>query len=128
MNAQRPKESLLNEQTIEDNTLSSREYKYGFYTDIATERIPKGLNEKIIGLISEKKGEPDWMRTYRLKAFAYWKTLKEPRWPNFIYGPIDYQAISYYSAPKGQKDSLKSLDEADPELLKTFAQQQEATR
>ena len=120
MNAQRPKEPLLNEQTIEDNTLSSREYKYGFYTDIATERIPKGLSEEIIGLISEKKGEPDWMRAYRLKAFAHWKTLKEPRWPNFTYGPIDYQAISYYSAPKGRKGSLKSLDEADPELLKTF--------
>jgi Fe-S cluster assembly protein SufB len=113
-------EKILNEKTIEENVLSSREYKYGFYTDIETERIPKGLDEKVIHLISDKKKEPDWMREWRLKAFRHWKTMKEPHWPNFKYGPIDYQALSYYSAPKKYNETKKSLDEVDPELLKTF--------
>ncbi len=114
-------DKLLNEHTVEENALSSREYKYGFVTDIETDSIPKGLNEEIVGLISEKKNEPDWMRVYRLKAFRHWQTLKEPHWPNFKYGPIKYQDISYYSAPKIQKKELESLDEVDPELLKTFS-------
>ena len=113
-------EKLLNEKTIEENTLSSRDYKYGFYTDIEKDRIPKGLNEDVIALLSEKKGEPPWMLNWRLKAYRHWLTMKEPHWPNFEYGPIDYQSVSYYSAPKSIKNKLKSLDEVDPELLKTF--------
>src|SRR3989338_5765480 len=95
-------EKFLNEKTIEKNSLSSREYKYGFYTEIETDRIPKGLNEDVISLISEKKNEPDWMLEWRLKAYKHWQTMIEPKWPNFKYGPIDYQAVSYYSAPKSK--------------------------
>ena len=113
-------DKLLNEKTIEENILSSRDYKYGFYTSIDMETIPKGLNEGIIHLISDKKQEPDWMREWRLKAYRHWTKIKEPHWPNFHYGPIDYQALSYYSAPKKYNETKKSLDEIDPELLKTF--------
>ena len=113
-------EKLLNEKTIEQNTLSRRDYQYGFYTDIEMERIPKGLNEDTIRLIVEKKGEPEWMFTRRLKAYRHWKTMKEPHWPNFQYGPIDYQALSYYTAPQKRADNPKSMNEVDPELIKTF--------
>lgn len=112
--------NMLNEQTIEENTLSSREYKYGFVTDIETDRIPNGLSEDVVRMISNKKEEPQWMLDFRLKAYRHWLTLKEPTWPNFKYGPIDYNAISYYSAPKKNPEKLSSLDEVDPELLKTF--------
>ncbi len=112
-------EKILNEKTIEENQLSRREYQYGFTTDIEMDRIPKGLNEETIRLISEKKNEPEWMLEWRLKAYKHWLTLKEPTWPNFEYGPIDYQGISYYTAPKN-KPKLDSLDDADPELIKTF--------
>ena len=98
---------------------SQRDYKYGFYTDIETDKVPKGLNEGIIQLISKKKKEPEFMLEYRLKAFRYWQTLKEPRWANVEYPQIDFQNIYYYSAPKKQ-EKLESLDEVDPELLKTF--------
>jgi len=114
------KEKILNEHTIEENTLSSREYKYGFTTDIETDRIPEGLNEDVICLISEKKKEPTWMRDWRLKAYRHWQTMNEPQWPNFKYGPIDYNAISYYNAPKKFTEKSKSMDEVDPELIKTF--------
>jgi len=113
-------EKILNAHTIEGNALTSRDYKYGFYTDIEVDRIPKGLNEAVIRLIVEKKGEPDWMLQWRLKAYRHWLTMKEPHWPNFHYGPIDYQALSYYNAPKGVKVDKTSLDEVDPELVKTF--------
>ena len=117
----KPKEEkLLNEKTIEENTLSSRDYKYGFYTDIETDRLPNGLNEEIVKKISEKKGEPGWMTAWRVKAYRHWTTMKEPHWPNFTYGPIDYQALSYYSAPKKFKQNPQDLNEVDPELLKTF--------
>ena len=111
---------LLNEETIEENALSSREYKYGFVTDIEEDRIPAGLNEDVVRMISKKQNEPEWMTTWRLKAYRHWTTMKEPHWPNFKYGPIDYQAISYYNAPKRAGKKIKSLDEVDPELLKTF--------
>lgn len=113
-------EELLNEKTIEENILTSRDYKYGFYTDIETDRIPKGLNEEIICLISEKKQEPAWMRDGRLKAYRHWLTMAEPHWANFKYGPIDYQAISYYNAPKRKKEGSKKIEDVDPELLKAF--------
>src|SRR4028119_1701544 len=100
--------------------LANREYKYGFVTDIESDSIPKGLSEDTVRLISEKKNEPEWMLEFRLKAFRQWLTMKEPNyWANFKYPKIDYQDITYYSAPK-QKDLKKSLDEVDPELLKTF--------
>jgi Fe-S cluster assembly protein SufB len=99
--------------------LIDKEYKYGFVTDIEAESVPKGLNEDIIKLISSKKEEPGWMLEWRLKAFEYWKTMTEPRWPMVTYPEIDYQDIIYYSAPK-QKKGPESLDEVDPELLKTY--------
>ncbi len=102
---------------IEDLTQS--EYKWGFVTDIESDTAPKGLNESIIRFISEKKGEPDWMTEWRLKAYKQWKKMKEPTWAMVNYPPIDFQDIKYYSAPK-QKPQLESLDEVDPELLETF--------
>src|SRR5688572_15316374 len=104
-------------ETIEQ--LATREYKYGFYTDVETETIPKGLNEDVIRLISEKKQEPDWLLQWRLKAYRLWLTMKEPTWQNVKYEPINYQDIVYYSAPK-KKKSLNSLDEMDPEVKATF--------
>jgi Fe-S cluster assembly protein SufB len=94
-------------------------YKYGWSTDIESELAPKGLSEDIIRLISEKKREPEWMLTWRLKAYHSWLEMVEPTWPNVTYPPIDYQAIHYYAAPKQQKQ-LESLDEVDPKLLETF--------
>ena len=104
-------------ETIE--ALVTQEYKYGFVTDVETESIPKGLNEDIIRLISAKKNEPDWMLKFRLKSYRLWTTMKEPAWQNATYGPIDYQDLIYYSAPKN-KPVLNSLDEVDPEILSTF--------
>jgi Fe-S cluster assembly protein SufB len=99
--------------------LAKQEYKYGFVTDIDADAAPKGLNEDIIRFISSKKHEPEWMLQWRLKAFRHWQTMEEPHWPNVTYPAIDYQDIIYYSAPK-QKKQPKSLDEVDPELLKTY--------
>ncbi len=94
-------------------------YKYGFETQIESDAVQKGLNEDIIRLISAKKEEPNWMLEYRLKAFRHWQTMKEPQWSGLKYPTIDFQDICYYSAPK-KKESPKSLDELDPELIKTF--------
>src|SRR5215831_15532459 len=100
--------------------LRGREYKYGFVTDIESDVIPRGLSEDTIRLIVEKKNEPEWMLEFRLKAYRHWLTMKEPRhWPNVTFPEIDYQDIIYYSAPK-QKPTKQSLDEVDPELLRTF--------
>src|SRR5438093_3623637 len=99
-------------------TLAEREYKYGFYTAIEQETVPAGLNEDVIRLISEKKQEPAWLLEWRLKAYRHWLTMQEPKWSNVKYGPIDYQAIHYYSAPKAARP--KSLDEVDPEILRTY--------
>jgi Fe-S cluster assembly protein SufB len=110
-----------NVNTIRD--LADRDYKWGFITAIEEERIPKGLNEDVIRLISAKKHEPEFMLEWRLKAYRYWASLEkaqaEPKWANIKYGPIDYQDIVYYSAPK-QKPGLKNLDELDPEILRTY--------
>ncbi len=99
-----------------------KEYKYGFVTDIETDSLGKGLNEDVIRLISSKKKEPEWMLEYRLKAFKHWQKMEEPRWAQVSYAPIDFQDICYYSAPKKQSETEgpKSLDDLDPELLKTF--------
>jgi Fe-S cluster assembly protein SufB len=99
--------------------ITDQEYKYGFVTDIEADVVPPGLNENVIRTISAKKNEPEWLLDWRLKSFRHWLTMKEPTWANVHYDPIDYQAISYYSAPK-QKKKLNSLDEVDPELRKTF--------
>ena len=110
-----------NVNTIQD--LADREYKWGFVTSIEEERVPKGLNEDTIRLISAKKNEPQFMLQWRLKAYRHWASLEkaqaEPKWANVRYGPIDYQEIVYYSAPK-QKPGLASLEELDPEILRTY--------
>lgn len=97
----------------------SREYEFGFVTDIETDVINKGIDEDVIRLISSKKNEPEWMLEWRLKAYHIWKTMEEPTWPNVTYPKINYQDIIYYAAPKVMP-KLGSLDEVDPELLKTF--------
>jgi Fe-S cluster assembly protein SufB len=101
-------------------TLVNKEYKYGFVTDIEADAAPKGLNEDIIRLISAKKGEPEWLLEWRLKAYRGWVKMAEPHnWPNIKYSPVDYQALRYYSAPK-TKLPLGSLDDVDPKLLETY--------
>lgn len=112
----------MQEEKEEKNILdevTTGEYKYGFVTDIDTEIIPVGLNEDVIRLISAKKNEPEWLLDFRLKAFAYWQTIKMPEWAHLSLPEIDYQSISYYAAPK-KKEGPKSMDEVDPELVKTF--------
>ena len=109
--------------TATDATLEqwqSRQYKYGFVTDIETDSVPPGLNEEIIRHISAKKDEPQWMLDWRLKSYQHWLTMTEPTWPNIHYPPIDYQAIIYYSAPKQAGDGPTSLDDVDPKLLETY--------
>ena len=98
---------------------TNSEYKYGFTSDIDTEIVPPGLDEDVIRRISAIKGEPEWLLEFRLKAFRYWQTLTPPTWAHLDIPPIDFQAISYYAAPK-QKELKKSMDEVDPELVKTF--------
>ena len=98
----------------------NKEYEWGFITDIDTETFAPGLNENVIRALSKKKNEPEWMLEYRLKAFKAWQTMTEPdNWAQLSYPKIDFQNISYYSAPK-KKLELASLDEVDPEILKTF--------
>jgi len=97
---------------------ANREYAAGFVTDVEQETLPPGLDEDVIRQISARKGEPEWMLSWRLKAYRHWLTMTEPRWPNVRYPEIDYQAISYYSAPK--RKALASLDEVDPEILRTY--------
>src|SRR5258705_627464 len=94
-------------------------YKSGFVHDIESEVVPAGLNEDVIRLISAKKGEPAWMLEWRLRAYRNWLKMSEPHWANVKYGPIDYQAISYYAAPR-QMPKLDSLDQVDPKLVATF--------
>ncbi|MEK7386342.1 MAG: Fe-S cluster assembly protein SufB [candidate division NC10 bacterium] len=103
--------------TIEE--LANREYQYGFVTDVEAETVPKGLNEEVVRLISEKKREPAWLLEWRLKAYRTWLTMTEPTWQNVRYPAIDYQDIIYYSAPK-KRPTLNSLDEVDPEIRATF--------
>ena len=105
-------------QTIEQ--LANKEYKWGFTSDIEADTIPKGLNEDVVARISAFKKEPQWLLDWRLKAYRHWTTMEEPRWwPNVSFPPVDYQNMIYYSAPKPKKQ-LTSLDEVDPEMLKTF--------
>ncbi len=105
-------------ETIQE--LVGQEYKYGFVTDIEADAIPRGLNEEVIRTISARKNEPPFMLEWRLRAYRHWLTMKEPAWHNVHYPPIDYQDIIYYAAPKSGKDGPQSLDEVDPELLRTY--------
>ena len=110
---------MSDEQNSVSDLLEDNQYKYGFTTDVESETFAKGLNEDVVRAISKKKNEPEFMLQFRLKAFDKWKTMKEPAWPNVHYPPIDFQDISYYSAPK-KKKQLQSLDEVDPEVMRTF--------
>ena len=110
---------MSDDQTAVSDLLEDNQYKYGFTTDVESETFAKGLNEEVVRAISKKKNEPEFMLNFRLKAFEKWKTMKEPAWPNVHYPPIDFQDISYYSAPK-KKKQLASLDEVDPEVMRTF--------
>jgi Fe-S cluster assembly protein SufB len=105
-------------ETIE--SLVKQEYKYGFVTDVESESAPPGLNEDIIRLISIKKKEPQWLMEWRLKAYRYWLTMQEPHWQFVKYPPINFQDITYYSAPKNRTDGPQSLDDVDPKLLETY--------
>lgn len=116
-NKQKPRRMSDSMQTLEEHTRS--DYKYGWSSDFETETIPKGLSEDVVRIISAKKNEPEWLLAWRLEAYKYWLTLKEPKWPNVHYPEINYQDIIFYAAPKAKK-LLNSLDEVDPELLETF--------
>jgi Fe-S cluster assembly protein SufB len=111
---------MANDQEKILDDVTSGDYKYGFVTDIETDTIPKGLSEDVVRLISQKKGEPEWMLEFRLKAFRYWEKMEMPQWAHLFIPDINYQDIIYYAAPK-QKVNLKNLDEVDPELLDTFS-------
>jgi len=103
-----------------DEQLKSREYGAGFVTDIDSDTLPPGLDEDVVRTISAKKNEPEWLLNWRLEAFRHWQTMNEPKWANVHHEPIDYQAISYYSAPKSADSGPESLDEVDPKLLETY--------
>src|SRR5689334_23359822 len=105
--------------TLTPQDLANREYRAGFVTEIETEQVPPGLNEDVVRLISQKKGEPEWLLDWRLKSYRHWLTMQEPRWAKLQVNPIDYQSIVYYSAPKAKKQ-LHSMDEVDPELKRAF--------
>jgi Fe-S cluster assembly protein SufB len=109
---------MTDEQKIIDDAIS-QEYKFGFVTEIEQDKIPPGLNESVIRLISQKKEEPEWLLDWRLKSYRRWINMKEPTWANVSYSKVDYQAISYFAAPKKKKE-LQSLDEVDPELIRTY--------
>lgn len=111
----------MTEQNQQLTDLIKQEYQHGFVTDIESDTIPCGLSEDVVRLISHKKGEPEFMLQWRLKAYRHWLTMPQPHWANLKIAPIDFQAISYYSAPKLAKDKPKSLDEIDPQLLATYA-------
>ncbi len=109
----------MNDEKKRIEAITKQEYKYGFVTEIEADELPLGLNEDIIRAISKKKNEPEFMTEWRLKAYRHWLKMEEPHWPKVKYPPIDYQAIRYYSAPKNAP-KYKSLDEVDPELLRTY--------
>ncbi|MEZ5550122.1 MAG: Fe-S cluster assembly protein SufB [Pseudomonadales bacterium] len=109
---------MSTQESVED--LVSREYSAGFTTDIESETLPPGLSEAVVREISAKKGEPAWLTEWRLKAYAHWRTLKSPEWAHVQFPPIDFESISYYSAPKRRDQGPASLDEVDPEILRTY--------
>ena len=105
---------------LEDLIGKQQRYKAGFVTDVEAETIPPGLDEEVIRALSARKQEPEWLLKFRLKAYRRWLKMDEPQWAHVKYPKIDYQAISYYSAPKSMKDRPQSLDEVDPKLLETY--------
>lgn len=111
------KELRIDNDRATKEMLQNEEYKYGFVTDIEQDIFPKGLDEKVIHHISEKKDEPKWLLDFRLKAYKRWLKMKEPVWPNLEIKPIDYNGISYFAGPKKKPESL---DEIDPEILETY--------
>ena len=111
----------MNSQTIQTiKETDTKKYKYGFVTDIESEKPKKGLNENIIKYISSKKKEPRWMLEWRLKAYNKWLKMKDPKWANIKFPKINYQDIYYYSAPKGFEKKPKNLNEVDPKILETY--------
>ena len=116
----KPTDRPASGERTELDELASGAYKYGFVTEIEADEVPPGLNEDVIRLISAKKNEPEFLLEWRLRAYRHWLTMKEPRWAMVDFPPIDYQDISYYSAPKSKTDGPKSLDEVDPQLLETY--------
>jgi len=112
------KQDIVEETTAEE--FANQEYEAGFVTDIDADTLPPGLNEDVIRHISAKKDEPEWLLNWRLEAFRHWLTMTEPHWAHVQYPPIDFQSISYYSAPKSKEDGPKSLDEVDPKLVETY--------
>ena len=108
-----------NQTSFEIKQVISQPYKYGFETKVEKESFPSGINEEIVKLISAKKNEPEFLQKFRLKAYKKWIQMKSPEWANLNIKPIDYEGITYYSVPK-QKKKIESLDEVDPEILKTF--------
>lgn len=110
----------MSTQSQEVEALVKKVYKHGFVTDISADTVPPGLTEEIIAFISHKKNEPEWLLEWRLKAYHHWQNMQEPKWAHLHHDKIDYQAISYYSAPKSKDDGPKSLDEVDPKLLETY--------
>ena len=100
--------------------LVERKYEHGFVTDIESDTVPPGLNEDVIRQISKKKAEPEWLLEWRLEAYRHWQTMPKPDWAKLNVEPIDYQSISYFSAPKSNKDRPQSLDDVDPKLLETY--------
>src|SRR6202044_3865784 len=111
----------MSESTSGLEALLERGYQHGFVTDIESDTVPPGLDEDVVRMISRKKGEPEFLTAWRLKALRHWLTMREPHWAHVRFAPINYQGISYYSAPKAKKDGPKSLDEVDPKLLETYA-------
>src|SRR5580700_3907087 len=111
----------MSDSSTQLETLLERGYQHGFVTDIESDTVPPGLDEDVVRLISRKKGEPEFLTAWRLKALRHWLTMKEPHWAHVKFAPISYQGISYYSAPKARKDGPKSLAEVDPKLLETYA-------
>ena len=110
----------MSKSSVDDLVEAGSEYHAGFVTDVESETLPPGLDESVVHFISARKDEPQWLTDWRLEAFAKWREMREPNWAHVHYPPIDFQAISYYSAPKSQTDGPRSLDEVDPELLRTY--------
>src|SRR6266513_2744017 len=110
----------MSENARQLETLIARGYQHGFVTEIDADTVAPGLNEDVVRLISRKKQEPAFLTEWRLKALRHWLTMREPHWAHVKFAPIDYQSISYYSAPRARKDGPKSLDEVDPKLLETY--------
>ena len=110
----------MSNSSVDDLVEAGSEYHAGFVTDVESETLPPGLDESVVRYISAQKNEPEWLTEWRLKAFAQWQEMQEPKWAHVHYPPINFQDISYYSAPKSQTDGPRSLDEVDPELLRTY--------